>query len=87
MKKTIDEHIVSYLIEKPTEWRFGGVIDDHVRGIAGAKASNVGRRCRELFAAGVVDRQLVQIDGKGPWCVMYRIKADENRLDEFEIKQ
>ncbi len=71
MTKTIQQTIVGILKGNPTWW-YGGTIDEYVRNIVGAKASNVGRRCRELHEAGVIERQLVQIDGKGAWVVQYK---------------
>lgn len=57
---------------------FGGQVDEKIRAMLGAKASNVSRRCRELYEEGQIERRLVQVDGKGPHVVQYarKIQAD-----------
>ena len=54
--------------------KFGGQIEDHIRSIMGAKASNASRRCRELVEDGVLERELCQIEGVGNKVVKYKIK-------------
>jgi len=52
--------ILEYLKEEKT-FKFGGTIEDHIRAIAGPKASNVSRRLRELHQEGLIERRLVQV--------------------------
>mgnify|MGYP001616135655 CR=1 FL=1 len=53
-------------------WVYGGQIEDMIRSEYGNKASNASRRCRELVNSGILEKSLVQIDGKGPKVVRYR---------------
>lgn len=76
MEISIKKEVLAYLYQQPS-YVFGGVIDDYIHKETGAKTSNVSRRCRELFEAGLIDRQLVQVDGKGPFVVKYRLHKDE----------
>ncbi len=52
--------ILEYLKEETT-FKFGGMIEDHIRAIAGPKASNVSRRLGELHQEKLIDRSLVQV--------------------------
>jgi|SRR5215213_2061756 len=52
--------ILEYLKEQNT-FKFGGVIEDHIRAKAGPKASNVSRRLRELHQEELIERRLVQV--------------------------
>jgi DNA-binding Lrp family transcriptional regulator len=70
--ESIKIQIIKYL-EEDGGYVFGGVIDDFIRDQNGSKTSNVSRRCRELENAGVIEKDLVQIEGKGPRCVRYRV--------------
>ena len=70
---SIKEQIIKYL-EAQGKWCWGGQIDDFIRDQNGSKTSNVSRRCRELENAGVIEKELTQVEGAGPKCVRYRIK-------------
>lgn len=83
MKNSVSYEIVKYL-ESTGSWTFGGKIEDHIRGLMGAKASNASRRCRELVNEGKLEKQFTQIDGKGPKVVQYRLKPKP--LPKFEVK-
>lgn len=52
--------ILKYLNDE-TAFKFGGVIEHHIRAKAGPKASNVSRRLRELHQEGLIERRLVQV--------------------------
>lgn len=70
--ETIKTEIIKYLEERGT-WIMGGTLEREVGASMEVKNSNVGRRCRELVEAGTIERGLIQIDGKGPNCVRYRV--------------
>ena len=55
--------------------KFGGQIEDHIRSIMGAKASNASRRCRELVESGILKRELCRIEGVPNLVVKYRINS------------
>lgn len=44
------------------EWVYGGKIEDYIREVAGNKASNASRRCRELAKEGRLEKRLVKLD-------------------------
>jgi hypothetical protein len=70
---TIKELIIYFLKEiKGNEWVYGGTIEDYVRRILGNKASNVSRRCRELYHEGKLDRRLVKVNSVN--VVQYRFR-------------
>jgi hypothetical protein len=69
--ESIKSYIIKYIESEGP--KFGGQIEDYIRGLVGAKASNASRRCRELCTEGILEREAVQIDGKGPHVVRYRI--------------
>lgn len=72
MKDSIKQLIIKYLeAEGP---KFGGQIEDYIRSLVGAKASNASRRCRELVEEGFLDKCYAQVDGRGPYVVRYRVK-------------
>ena len=79
---SIKQEIIKYL-EGQGGWRFGGQIDDYIRDLFGSKAGNVGRRCRELAQAGTLEASYVQIDGKGPHVVRYRINKEQPNFDDM----
>lgn len=79
---TIKQLITQYL-EEQGDWTFGGKIEDHIRSLAGAKASNASRRCRELENGNVVERRLIHLEGKQ--VVQYRIKQ-EPKVEYFPSK-
>ena len=76
MSESIKQLIIKYL-EEQGGWVFGGKIEDYIRGLVGAKASNASRRCRELQNSGFLESRKVQVEGVGPWVVQYRIKSKE----------
>ena len=59
--------------------KFGGQIEDYIRSIMGAKASNASRRCRELVKSGILERELCKVDGVPNLVVKYRLKPIINR--------
>lgn len=67
------KQIIIKFLEADGGWVFAGKIEDYIRSELGAKASNASRRCRELEKSGILEKSLVQIDGKGPRVVRYRI--------------
>lgn len=73
MKVPIKNHIISYLQEKNT-WVFGGTLEDALRLQTGHKASYVARECRELCEKGLLERQLVLVEGRR--VVQYRYKQN-----------
>lgn len=79
MKNSVSYEIVKYL-ESTGSWTFGGSIEDHIRGLMGAKASNASRRCRELEEDGRLEKQFVKVEGKGPKVVQYRLKPTLSKL-------
>ena len=76
---TIKQLIVQYL-EGQGDWTFGGKIEDHIRSLVGAKASNASRRCRELENDNAIERRLIYFEGKQ--VVQYRIKQ-EPKVEKF----
>lgn len=69
---SIKHSIITYLGGR--DYVYGGVIDDHIRSLHGAKASNASRRCRELENEGLIEVRRVQAEGKGPLVTQYRLK-------------
>ena len=55
------------------DWIFGGRLAREIHELTGTKESVVERRCRELENAGILEKQLVQIEGQGARVVQYRI--------------
>lgn len=55
------------------DYVFGGVIERKVSELHNCKTSNVGRRLRELENAGTIEAKYVQIEGRGPKVVQYRL--------------
>ena len=64
-------------------WIYGGKLAREIRELTGTKESVVERRCRELVNDGILEKQLVQIDGVGAKVVQYRIQ--ENPLIEADL--
>ena len=60
-------------LEANGNWIFSGKLARIIHEITGTKESVVERRARELVRAGVIERELVQIEGTGPRVVRYRI--------------
>lgn len=77
---SVKKFIIQYLTESG-DWMYGGKIEDNIRSIIGTKASNVSRECRTLAEKGILLKQLVQIDNKGPNVVMYRINDEFMNLN------
>lgn len=71
----VKQYIIQYL-EESGDWVYGGILEDTIRSMLGAKASTVSRECRTLAGKGVLQNQLVQVNGKGPKVVMYRINTE-----------
>ncbi len=69
--QSVSGSILEFL--KGKDYVFGGVIDDYIRSRFGHKASNCGRRCRELVQDGLLEATYEQINGKGPRVVKYRL--------------
>lgn len=69
------ETIIKYA-EENIGWIYGGVLESEVGNMAERKGSNIGRRCRELVNMGKLERRLIQIDGKGPRVVQYRLAPE-----------
>src|SRR3990167_9852265 len=65
------------------DWVFGGRLAREVHELTGTKESVVERRCRELENAGILEKQLVQVEGQGARVVQYRIQ--ENPLIEADL--
>src|SRR3990167_7362385 len=77
-KSTTKKEIIIYLEQfHGKSFCYGGKLARDVHGITGTKESVVERRCRELVFAGILEKQLVQIDGQGPRVVQYRVKPLE----------
>jgi len=55
--------ITEYLKDKGI-WIFGGMLEDYIRSIRSAKASNASRRCRELVREEKIERQIVNFAGR-----------------------
>jgi hypothetical protein len=72
---SLKQLIIKYC-EAKGGWVYGGQIEDMIRSEYGNKASNASRRCRELVNSGILEKSLVQIDGKGPRIVQYRIEVN-----------
>ena len=69
-------------------WIYGGKLAREVRELTGTKESVVERRCRELVNEGILEKQLVQIDGVGARVVQYLVvKEDLGELAMAEINQ
>ena len=68
---SIKQEIIIYLEQNGPQ--FGGQIEDYIRSIYGAKASNASRRCRELEKAGVLEKELIKLEGVANKVVRYRI--------------
>lgn len=71
-------------------WIYGGKLAREIRELTGTKESVVERRCRELVNEGILEKQLVQIDGVGARVVQYRVvdvKEDLGELAMAEINQ
>ena len=88
MKDSIKQAIIRY-IEAEGGWQYAGKIEDHIRSLMGSKASNASRRMRELEVAGILEKQLVQINNEGPRVVQYKlvdVKEDPyaEELDEIQ---
>ena len=58
-------------------WIYGGKLAREVRELTGTKESVVERRCRELVNEGILEKQLVQIDGVGARVVQYRVVKED----------
>src|SRR3990167_925757 len=77
-KSTTKQEIIIYLEQfHGKSFCYGGKLARDVHGITGTKESVVERRCRELVFAGILEKQLVQIDGVGARVVRYRLKPQE----------
>lgn len=72
---TIKQSIIQYAEEKNT-WIFGGILERELGYLTEHKNSNISRRCRELVNEGKLEKRLVQVDGKGPYVVQYRIAPE-----------
>src|SRR3990167_9469695 len=70
-KTTIKTEIIRYL--EASGPKFGGQIEDYIRQ-TGAKSSNTSRRCRELVNSGILERELVKVEGVPNKVVRYRVK-------------
>src|SRR3990167_9026373 len=70
-KTTIKIEIIRYL--EANGPKFGGQIEDYIRQ-TGAKSSNTSRRCRELVNSGVLERELVKVEGVPNKVVRYLVK-------------
>jgi len=70
---TIPQTIVKALIGR--DWVFGGELAREVGGVLKKKESNIERRMREMD--NELEQRYVQIDGKGPHVVQYRLKRKE----------
>ena len=77
---TIKTEIIRYL--EANGPKFGGQIEDYIRQ-TGAKSSNTSRRCRELVNSGILERELVKVEGVPNRVVRYRIQ--ENPLIEADL--
>lgn len=74
---TIKQIIIKYLEENyGDKWCFGGALARAIHDITGTKESVVERRARELVQSGVLEKQLVQVDGEGPRVVMYSLHKE-----------
>lgn len=76
MELSIKKIILQHLHLHPG-WQWGGQIEDYIRSVLGAKASNASRRLRELENEGKVEVQRVRVNGKGPKVTQYRLKEEE----------
>lgn len=79
---TIPEQIIRY-IEEQGGWVWGGTLCRAIHDLSGHKESVIERRARELVEYGFLDKELVQVDGKGPKCVRYRIVELKQYVEEF----
>lgn len=70
---SIKESIIRFIEDNGP--KFGGQIEDHIRSVAGAKSSNASRRCRELVNDGILERELVKIEGVENKVVMYKLNT------------
>lgn len=73
MSETIISNILWYLEHK--DFLFAGTIARRIHEITGAKESVIERRLRELHEDEKLERQYVQVDGKGPHVVQYKMKT------------
>lgn len=72
MKQTSIKYLIlDYLYEK-NRFVYGGIIEDYIRTIRGAKASNASRRCRELYNDGLILRKFEIVNGNK--VVLYKYK-------------
>ena len=79
---SIKQLIIRFIEEEGP--KFGGQIEDHIRSIMGAKASNASRRCRELVESGILERELCKIEGVGNMVVKYRIKPMQKPVEPMQ---
>ena len=64
-------------LEESGDWIFSGKLARIIHELTGTKESVVERRARELVRAGVIERELVQVEGTGPRVVRLRIPKVE----------
>ena len=65
-------------------WCYGGKLAREIRELTGTKESVVERRCRELVNAGILEKQLVQIDGVGARVVQYKMVDVKEEPRDYE---
>ncbi len=68
--QSVSGSILKFL--KGKDWVWGGTLERYIME-TGHKASNCGRRCRELVQDGLLEATYEQIGGKGPRVVKYRL--------------
>jgi len=87
---TIPQEVIKYL-EANEGFRWAGPICRAVHDLTGHKEDVISRRLREMENKGIIEKDKQQIDGKGPKCVLYRLKPipkpATGALMTLEVKQ
>lgn len=75
---TIKQSIINYL-EEQGGWQYAGKIARVVADIHSCKESNCERRMRELVKAGIIDRELIKLEGVANKVVRYSVARAEGQ--------
>ena len=87
-KNQNDLHIIKYLEENyGNKWCWAGVLARAIHDLTGTKESVVERKARYLVREGILEKELAQVEGKGPMCVKYKILPPVALTEEVMFNQ
>jgi hypothetical protein len=88
-KLSIREHVLVFLKDKGDVWTWGGIIEDYLRTVHGAKGSTTSRVLRDLSESGERSRLLKDYESiNGVQAVKYKYNfAEHERLLEERRKK